>query len=404
VRGTVKNVGTTTVYRARAVLKSDNLLFDENEMVFGKLAPGASKTYDLTVKVPKNTLTRTDVLHADVMAQGPVKASNGAELMLNIEGKQRPQFAYTYQTIDDVQGNKDGLVQRGERVRLLMKVKNIGHGPALKTEAILRNGQGQEGILISAGRFDAKELPVGATKPISFIYEVSPDFKGDDFQLELMVGDTILGESVTDKIKIKVADAPVAVQSEAGTVTVQKADAVVREAPVDGALVVARAPKGIAFKVTGKAGPFTRVELETNRTGFIATADVTAGGAVQGSFRPEWHVTPPVVTVNAPTVVAGNLVHVKGVATDDREIKDIYVRVWNRDSKLPPKKVFYLPNRGDKNKLPFEADVPLWPGSNLVQVFARETNEIQSVQTVIVLEKGAGASYVQQMQKPAELK
>ena len=39
--------------------------------------------------------------------------------------------------------------------------------------------------------------------------------------------------------------------------------------------------------------------------------------------------------------------------------------------------------------------MPLWPGTNLVQVFARETNEIQSVQTVIVLEKG-GASYVQQ--------
>jgi len=28
----------------RAVLKSDNPLFDENEMVFGKIAPGASKT------------------------------------------------------------------------------------------------------------------------------------------------------------------------------------------------------------------------------------------------------------------------------------------------------------------------------------------------------------------------
>jgi hypothetical protein len=85
-------------------------------------------------------------------------------------------------------------------------------------------------------------------------------------------------------------------------------------------------------------------------------------------------------------------------------VKDVYMRVWNRDSKMPPKKVFYLPNRGDKNKLSFEADVPLWPGSNLVQVFARETNEIQSVQTVVVLEKGS-ASYVQQQQpKAAEIK
>lgn len=398
VRGTVKNVGSSTVHRARAVLKSDNLLFDENEMVFGKIAPGASKTYDLTVKVPKNSLTRTDIIHADLMAQGPVKASS-TEMILNIDGKQRPQFAYSYQTIDDVSGNKDGLVQRGEKVRLLVKVKNIGHGAALKTEAILRNGQGQEGILISAGRFDAKELAPGAVKPISFIYEVNQEFRGEDFQLELMVGDTILGESVTDKIKIRVASAPVAIQAESGVVTVSKAEALLREAPVDGALVVGRAAKGLSFKATGKAGAFTRVELEPARFAFVPTAEVSSGGAVAGTFKPEWHVTPPVLTVAAPTVVNGNLVHIKGTATDDREIKDVYVRVWNRDSKMPPKKVFYLPNRGTKTKVSFELDVPLWPGSNLVQVFARETNEIQSVQTLIVLEKGSGTSYVQSTSK-----
>ena len=63
------------------------------------------------------------------------------------------------------------------------------------------------------------------------------------------------------------------------------------------------------------------------------------------------------------------------------------MRVWNRESKLPPKKVFYLPNRGDKNRLSFETDVPLWPGNNLIQVFAREGNEVQSVQTLMVLQR-----------------
>jgi hypothetical protein len=81
------------------------------------------------------------------------------------------------------------------------------------------------------------------------------------------------------------------------------------------------------------------------------------------------------------------MVHIKGIATDNTEVKDIYVRVWNRESKLPPKKVFYLPNRGDKNRLSFETDVPLWPGNNLIQVFAREGNEVQSVQTLMVLQR-----------------
>jgi carboxyl-terminal processing protease len=403
IRGTAKNLGPTTIYRARAVLKSDNMLFDENEMVFGKLAPGATKNYDLSVKVPKNSLTRTDMIRAEVTAVNSVKAGP-AEMTLNIDGKARPQFAYNYQTIDDVSGNKDGQVQQGEKVRLLVKVKNIGRGAALRTEAILRNGPGQEGILISAGRFDAKELAPGATKAFSFVYEVGPEFKGDDFQLELMVGDTILGESVTDKIKVKVAGNGPVLQPEAGSASVAKAEAVLREAPVEGALVIGRAARGAGFKVTGKLGAFTRVELEPNHPAFVATADLASGGTAVGSFKPEWQVTPPVLVVTAPTQVDGSTAHIKGVVTDDHEVKDVYVRVWNRDSKLPPKKVFYLPNKGDRNKLTFEADVSLWPGSNLVQVFARETNEVQSVQSVMVLDR-SGASYVQNGRTPAaELK
>jgi hypothetical protein len=52
-----------------------------------------------------------------------------------VEGKARPLFAYSYQTVDDVKGNNDGRVQLGEKVRLLVKVKNIGQGAAVKTEA-----------------------------------------------------------------------------------------------------------------------------------------------------------------------------------------------------------------------------------------------------------------------------
>ena len=40
--------------------------------------------------------------------------------------------------------------------------------------------------------------------------------------------------------------------------------------------------------------------------------------------------------------------------------------------------------------------MPLWPGSNLVQVFARETNEVQSVQTVVVLRRSGPGSIVAQ--------
>jgi carboxyl-terminal processing protease len=384
IRGTVKNTGTTTLYRVRAVLRSDNLLFDENEMVFGKIAPGATKTYDLSVKVPKSSLTRTDIIRAEFSCHGKMR-SNNAEMTLNIEGKPRPLFAYAYQTIDDVAGNRDGRVQKGERVRTLVRVKNIGAGPALHAEAIVRNGAGQEGILISAGRFETKDLAPGASKDFSFVYEVGSDFQGDDYQLELMVADTVLGESISDKIKIKIAPPGPAVTPDDGTVTA-KASVPLRESPDADALIVGYANQGSGFHSTGKIGGFERIDIEPGRPAFVSVASISKGGSGSPSYRQRWDATPPVLSVTAPTVVVGPSVHLKGAATDNTEVKDLYVRVWNRDSKLPPKKVFYLPNRGEKTRLGFETDVPLWPGSNLIQVFAREGDEVQSVQTLMVLQ------------------
>lgn len=391
IRGTVKNTGTTTVYRVRAVLQSDNGLFDENEMVFGKIAPGGSKTYDLTVHVPKSMLTRTDVIKANVYAQGALKASV-AEVSVDIEGKAHPLFAYTYQTIDDLPGagNRDGLVQRGERVRTLVRIKNIGAGTALRPQAILRNGPGQEGILISAGRFESQDLAPGATWTVSFVYEVGQEYKANEYTLEMAVADRVLGESLTDKFAIKVADAPVAVEPASGTVAVKHAEAVVLESPRADGLVVGRVKKGASFRLTGKAGGFARVELEKERPAFLRLDDVGGGGSVAvaapDAVAPVWQVTPPVLAATAPTVVAGETVHLKGTASDDNEVRDVFIRVWNRDSKMPVKKVYYLSNRGggDKRKLSFETDVPLWAGSNVIQVFARENNEIQSVQTLVV--------------------
>jgi carboxyl-terminal processing protease len=391
IRGVVRNTGATPAFRVRAVLESDSPVFDENEMVFGKIGAGESKTYDLVVKVPTSSFTRTDAVKGTIFSQRGVKAGT-AEMMLNIEGKPRPRFAYTYQTIDDVKGNHDGLVQRGEQVRTLVTVKNIGIGRALHTEAVLRNGTGQEGILISAGRFDAKELAPGESKTFSFVYEVGPAFRGDEYQLELAVGDTTLGESVTDKIKVRVAPTGPTPDTATGTVTVSRDDVPLREAAGDTALIVARAAKGTGFKVTGKMGTFTRVEIDSGRSAFVAVTDVKAGGNAHPQFKPEWQVTPPVLTVTAPTVVTTETVHIKGHAVDDRMVRDVYVRVWNRDAKVPMKKVFYLPNRqtGDRTKLDFEAEVPLWPGSNMVQVFARESNDVQSLDTVVVLKRVGG--------------
>jgi carboxyl-terminal processing protease len=203
---------------------------------------------------------------------------------------------------------------------------------------------------------------------------------------------------VTDKIKVKIAPAGPAPDPLSGTATIIRDDVALRETVGDGALVVGRAAKGTTFKTSGRLGNYTRVDIDGTRFAFVASADVKSGGPVHGALVPEWQVTPPVLTVTAPTVATGDTVHIGGHAVDDHLVRDVFVRVWNRNAKIPVKKAFYQPNRlmGDRTKMDFEADIPLGVGSNLVQVFARESNEVQSMQTVVVLRRAPGASIVAQ--------
>ena len=121
-----------------------------------------------------------------------------------------------------------------------------------------------------------------------------------------------------------------------------------REAPLDGALVLGARPRG-RLQGHGKAGAFTRVELDANRSAFVAPAEVKPGGTARGVRA---RVARDPAGPDGEGAHGGQRQHGahQGPATDDQEVKDVYVRVWNRDSKMPPKKVFYLPNRGDQEQ------------------------------------------------------
>ena len=77
IRGTVKNVGSTPVLPgARPAEEREPATSTRTRWCSARSRPGESKTFDLTVKVPKDTLTRTDVIRANVFAQGPLQGQH----------------------------------------------------------------------------------------------------------------------------------------------------------------------------------------------------------------------------------------------------------------------------------------------------------------------------------------
>jgi hypothetical protein len=194
-----------------------------------------------------------------------------------------------------------------------------------------------------------------------------------------------------------------------GTAAVERAEATVRRA--GGA---AGDDDGVVFRVSRWSGSIPAgaekeatfvVELPATQHGGSTDLDLVVNAPGQNdsvsahmriSAGPDasWQVTPPTVNatppllkVTAPAVAAGNTVHLAGEVHAETAARDVYIRVWNRTLKIPVRKVFYKNAQANSTQLSFETDVPIWPGSNIVMVSARDAAGTQATRGVVVRRK-----------------
>ncbi|MCC6999685.1 MAG: PDZ domain-containing protein [Deltaproteobacteria bacterium] len=383
---TVTNDGTGPAFQVRGLVKNDDYTFDDVEMMFGRINPGETKTFEQAIKVPREAITRVDALRVELKDATGREVAGVPQYKVTLAGLARPVFGYKYQIIDDVRGNKDGLLQRGEEVRLLTAITNLGLGKAWKTLATLKNNSG-DGVVVNKGRFDLGAIDPNAEKSVEFTFEVAKDFEGSEVQVEVMVYDQTLREFVTEKIDVPISQPEGGIVAAKGVARVG-ADTWVYEGARQGSMVIGRAAAGSSYKLLSRIGDgWLRVEVANGRPGFIATksASVLATGAASPKFSARWAVTPPKLVLSVPLEADATSARLTGKATDDKQVEDAYIFVSNRGAKID-KKVFYTSNKNSKNgaELAIDATVPLWPGANVITVVAREDNEVQTRQTYIV--------------------
>src|SRR6185295_5369052 len=153
VTTTVKNVGNEPAYRVLSRIHGDDAVFEDTELPIGKIAPGEVKSYAAKLQIPKDALDRVDRLGVEIRElRGAPAHVSPAEI--KISAAPRPVFAYAWQLIDD--GNGDGLVQRGEKYRLQVQIKNTGAGPTQEATVLLRNATG-DGVVLDRSRAELKE-------------------------------------------------------------------------------------------------------------------------------------------------------------------------------------------------------------------------------------------------------
>jgi carboxyl-terminal processing protease len=405
---TVENRGDAPFRRLRAwTLDDKNYLLDRREFVFGTIRPGERRSWTVPVKVPRSFDSRRDevTLHFED-DQG--KAPADVLTSLDVVEVPRPMFAYSLQVDDRKGGNGDGLPARGESFTLRLDVRNVGPGASGdKTYVTLKN-LGDEKLFIKKGREVIGALKPGESRSASMEIELKPG-PGATLPIRVQVVDEKGGEYLSQKLELPVAAGVEKVVEETGGVRVERAEAVIRGGASATAPVVATVRKGAVLPLTGEVAGFRRVEWSKGRFGFLASADVAtsraprSGGAVEA-----WQHEPPRITLTPDPARGGPVVEADTYrltgsaqlppsADPDARLRDVYIFV-NEE------KVFFrvVPDAGDggaaaakaNGRLDFTADLPLKPGQNLVTVFAREDQELQTRRSMVIFRKG-GANVAQ---------
>jgi carboxyl-terminal processing protease len=391
--GTVKNDGAGPAHRVHARIQSDDYVFEDTELAFGKVGPGEAKTFSARIQVPKDALDRVDRLSFEVReARGAVAAA--PPLTLRVAAAARPVFSYAYQLVDD--GNGDGLLQKREKYHLTVEVKNTGKGTASEAAALVRNLSG-DGVALTKSRVEIGTLAPGQTRKLDFGFEVTRELREEQAVIELVVYDAVLGTQASEKITRPLRPSAGAVTAATGLVVAKADDAAVHEGAAADAPVVAWASRGARLSLLGTLGPWSKVSLDGGRVGFVASDQVAKASNPGGAPRLRWQSTPPTVTLRLPTLeTAAASYRLSGAVSDESRVEDIQVFVANRAAKIDDRKVFYKSNRGSAKptQLDFAADIPLWPGSNQVTVLARESTDVRSVQTFFIYREAAQTAQV----------
>jgi carboxyl-terminal processing protease len=408
LRLTVTNHGTATLYRLFGVTKSENPLFDNKQLVVGKLEPGKSRVVTVPAGwcdfknhkvgssaqvpkdaprqclVPKDALMRSDgvkVHFEEARGRAPVDA----EMRATVKSLDRPIFAYSYEVIDNRKGNGDGRLQKGEDLTMYLTVKNVGKGRSFETMANLRNLSG-EGLLLHDGRFDLSNMMPGDSKRVAFTFDVGSALADPEAKVELSIHDEDLREGVVEKVRIPVSD-PLAVTAATGVQHAAAAGADLTNEPATTGRVFARLPSGAAATVLGTAGAYVKLALGDGRFGFAKASDLEKGGTATATVGLEDSMghAPPALDLPQPQLATRDthtLVH--GIASDDARLLDTFIFVGAR-------KVFYVSNRNgaDPKKMAFDADLPLRPGVNVVTVVARENPDTTTRRTYVVRRDGS---------------
>ena len=190
VKATVTNQGKSAVYRLKGISQSDHSLMREREFLFGKIEPGKKVSRQVKIRLPYFPRAQSNLFSLDLSASSQkIDSTNTA--VIEIKGRQRPAFSYNA-SLTDTAGKKVLRLGESASANLRLRITNSGKGTAHKGIAVLRNKSGKR-IFLQKGRVEFLKLKAGKSTDIQFEFKtvVDEDAKKNaaDYEFELTIYD-----------------------------------------------------------------------------------------------------------------------------------------------------------------------------------------------------------------------
>ena len=409
---TLKNKGSHPAYRVYALTKSDYWLFDNRELIFGRVPAGGKKRWRAVFEVPKAQRARFEPIEIRFFAVGG-RVPKPLKIVLETREEPRPKYAFAYFLEERRKKGgggaaADGLVQPGESYRVWVVVKNTGPGPSPKCHVTLSNRSGRR-VFISKGRVELKKLRPGQTGAGYFDVTVRESV-GKKVSLQITVMDDNLGAVAVKRLEIPVVRKAGVAKRVRRRVKVTSRWAWLRSGPMDSSPAVVRLARGTRLRVVSSMDGYYRVLVRGSKLGiggkhrrrrfrlWVRQGRVGRGsGGSRPRRKPRLRFTSPLVKLNlkgVPVRTGVRTLLVRGQVTDDGPIRDVQILRNGR-------KVHFKPygRKGDR-KISFEVPVRLERGNNRITVVAREGRVFAGYATVVVLYEPGGAKSTVRGGKP----
>jgi carboxyl-terminal processing protease len=381
---TVTNNGNRALHQVRAMSESDHALFNQRELIFGRIDPDQSASWTISVDVPIEEPTRYERVDFNAYAD-MIDLDAHSSAFIEVLGQPRPRWGFNY-WIDDSAGNGDGLLQNGESIRFVMDVTNTGAGAADETTVYIRN-HSEAHVFLNQGRDSIESLAAGETHHATFDFEVRDGDEEGNIAIEAAVFDSVFREFLSEELLVPVHEGPgESIEVRSGRAAPSGGPLRIHGGAADYTPVVAEMLEG-SLPVTGYIDGFYRVEWDGG-SGWVSENAAEIGDAVAIPPSPVMATIafqPPSILLNTDVVRTDDAnFQLTGTINDDHEVRDFYVVVSNfvDDHVRQSLKVGY--EFVGQRTVELDEMIVLRPGPNQITLFARDSDKIVASEVLFV--------------------